>query len=239
MSPSGDYIYMVKSDNTVESTDTFVAAFDTRNGEVLPAHVSLYGCNALVLPTSIDLTLDIACSNTAYVRELVLGTTEDAVSNRLFTSQAVEPRSRWSAVFITDSTIGLIDNNASNYLIDRPSGKFRKVSASASIGRRLGLQRALIDPTEGNIYFGSREGSGPNSFGLYNEVVKADSSTLVPEVTRSTAVSFYSMTLSRDGSTVYTVSPDHASVTIIDAISLQELRQVSVGTKPIFAVAAP
>jgi DNA-binding beta-propeller fold protein YncE len=237
MSHSGKYLYMVKAHNTLDTTDVYLSAFDTERDQFLPAHVSLYGCSAVLLPLREDLKLDVACSNSPNLREIILGNSEDPKEENVLGNERIL-HDRWNAVFVTqdERKIGLIGTDTSSFLLDRASRIFSPAGKNWLLGKHMGLQRALV-ATNGNVFLGDSEGAGRDFVERYDQVVMTDTSLTPGE--RFSTVPFFSMALSHDGNMLYTISPAKAVITVIDTSTLRELRHFSVGTEPIFAIAAP
>jgi DNA-binding beta-propeller fold protein YncE len=241
ISPSGRYIYMLKDHNTVETVDFYVTAFDTSLGRVLRDHVSIPECNAVLLPTSRDLTLYVGCMDSAYVREIGLSDSDEPQMNESLPVKGFTLMNRWGAMFLmpNEKGIGLIARDSSGLVLDRSSGTVQNLSKLLSTGKLTGMQSALVSRNRSDAYFAAGE-SEHDTFEWYDQVVRLDLTTLAVKATSPTSLPFFSVTLSGDGSTLYTLNPERATMTAIDSSSLRELRRMSrIGQTPIFAIPVP
>jgi hypothetical protein len=74
----------------------------------------------------------------------------------------------------------------------------------------------------------------------FNQIVKVDANTFETRETLDTTRPFYSMSLSSDGNTIYTVSPERGIVTAVDTRNLTQIREIHLeGHWPVFAISAP
>ncbi len=74
----------------------------------------------------------------------------------------------------------------------------------------------------------------------FDRIMAFDSQTLKRVGTIKTSHPFFSLTLSKDGSRLFAISPEQASVMVIDTATQREVRTIyGIGTSPIRAIVAP
>jgi DNA-binding beta-propeller fold protein YncE len=240
MSPSGRYIYMLKDHNTVETTDLYVTAFDTVGGRVLRDHVSIPECNAVLLPTSRDLDLYVGCIESAYVREVGLSDSDEPRMELMLPVKTFSLMNRWGAMMVLPKEKGilLVARDGSGFVLDPSSGNVQSLGKLLASGKLTGMHDILMSKSGSEAYFAA--GEEERGFEWYDQVVKLDASDLTVKATESTGVPFFSLALSANGGTLYTLNPERATLTVIDSASLRELRRMThIGQTPIFAVPVP
>jgi hypothetical protein len=81
---------------------------------------------------------------------------------------------------------------------------------------------------------------GNKGFLHSNQIISVDPDTFTQINVLKTREPFDAMFLSNDEKTLFTISSDQATIGVVDAVSLKEVKQISgVGKHPIFAVALP
>ncbi|MFZ3215153.1 MAG: amine dehydrogenase large subunit [Candidatus Acidiferrales bacterium] len=241
MAPSGKYIYMLKNHNTPETTDFYIAAFDTIDNRFLHDHVSIPECHSVLLPTTQDLTLYVGCMDSGTVREITLSDSTQPLKHALLNVKGFNLVNRWGAMFLgpDEKHIGFIARDGSGFMLDLSSETTHDLGNTFTGGKLNGLQVALVSRSQDAVYFAAGEPRG-KIFDFYDQVVKADLTTLATTTTLTTSVPFFSMALSGDGNTLYTVNPHRATITVVDASSTRELQRLSpIGQTPIFVVPVP
>jgi len=240
IAPSGRYIYILKLHNTKGLVDEYITAFDTRHNRFLNDHASLNTeCNFVMLPTNVDLTLGVACANSASLRELTLSDATDPLKDTLSAIKTTKSREKWGAVFLQpgQQNVAFVSASGSAFALDRVSAAVQHLGTVAQAGPWL--QRGLMSANERVVYFASGQGDReyPNK---QDTVVAVDPITLALRGTISTSHPFFSFELSRDGNTLYTINPEQASITIVDTNDFREVRRLGpIGHTPAFAIAAP
>jgi YVTN family beta-propeller protein len=260
MSPSGRWLYMSKIGAEGDGGYYFyLTALDTVRGEFLPNQVR-YPCRASVqLASHEDLNVVIACWDSPFIFDVSLGATTEP-ARRLPIKPSIQageisandpatsiaPRRQtesWGTVFLRpDGRVVMISNaQGSIFLVDRAAGVGTKIGQNVRLRGTPGLYRAIVSRDEDAVYF-IGEGVahlGGGSFSHSTRILRADPITLSPKGTLTTSKPFFSMALSQDGRRLFTIDPDSATVTVIDTATMTEVKQISVGKRPIFGAAAP
>ncbi len=240
MSPSGKYIYILKMQNTKGLNQEFITAFDTERNRFLKDRVFLdFECNVVMLPNSENLTLDVACGNSSNLRELTLGDAEEPVRDVRARIKTPQPKEKWGAVFLQpgEQNVAFVSTSGSAFALERSSATVHRLGSTSDSGPWI--QRGLLPENKSVVYFGaaSVDRTYPNK---QDTIVAADPYSLIPKGKFSTTQPFFSIELSRDGSTLYAINPVEASITLIDAATLHEVRRLGpVGRTPAFAIATP
>jgi DNA-binding beta-propeller fold protein YncE len=112
-----------------------------------------------------------------------------------------------------------------------------KLMGKETFTRKLEMQTALRGDDSAAYFSAAQETN--NYFERYDQIVRIDPATMAITGKMTTSVPFFDLSISPDHSTLFTVNPERATITVIDAPSLKEISQFSVGMKPIFAIAAP
>jgi YVTN family beta-propeller protein len=220
-SPSGKWIYLRKNHQTPGHDDVYLAVFDTARNRFLPARAHLGGGNcfsAQVMPTMNDLTVDVTCLRSA--SEIVFDEDREAVTETaIWTSPDNEPP---LAGAVRAST-----------------GQVNFLLREAIPGRLIDRFQALVAHGGDSFYFATRPRQYPGAL-FADEIVQADAETLTPRATIKTPEPFRAICLSYDRSSIYAVSPETSSITVIDAKTLTVSGTVKpVGRAPSFVIPAP
>lgn len=263
ISPTGKYIYMLKMKgesgpatlnkgiSSQDADDLYVTAFDTEKGQFLPLHVSLSPCNdPVALPTNQDLVFDVVCSESYFVLEIA-GSESGAPpkTTRIpITGYHDRVNGPWATAFELpdERKIALFARDGSRFAMNPSSGDVQIVRGTFKSGTDVELHRGATSTHLGFGYFAIGQTSGGISYGLGGSYEKFD---CIEEMNLATlrlsgefcpSSRFYSMALSRDGNILYAVNPVEATITVIDATTMKESGELrEIGTRPIFAVAAP
>jgi hypothetical protein len=245
MSRSGRWIYMLKNEQTLTADRYYLAVFETAANRFLPHEVTLDGCRqALFYPLAQELTLDVVCIDHQAVREITIDPTGlTAEQKQLLLSKAGQPNVTIGAMLLNaaDSALVLWTRDWQGLVLDRASRSARKIALDASPGRWIRMQAALVSETGTVAYFGTGQLRAlQNGVDDFDQIVKADVKRLTSRKVLVMPFLFYSMCLSADGNTIYTVSPDRAMITAVDARALTQIATIPLpGTWPIFAMAGP
>jgi hypothetical protein len=136
-----------------------------------------------------------------------------------------------------EGVIGAVLNDGSRLAVDLSTAGTKFMGKEPSTGTAPGIQAALHGDNSPVYFSGAQETN--NYFERYDQIVRIDRATMAITGKMTTSLPFFDMSMSPDHNTLFTVNPQRATVTVIDALSLKEMSQFSVGVKPIFAIAAP
>lgn len=240
ISSSGRYIYVMKQHITRVVNEEYVTAFDTLENRFLKAHASLDNeCNFIMLPTAADLTLDVACRNSANLREFTLGDTAEPAKDILLPIGTTERRKKWGAVFLQPGgqQVAFVSASGEAFALDRVSAAVHHLGTTSESGPWI--QRGLMPKSRNAVYFSTARAQRPFP-NTQDTIVAADPVTLALRGTISATDPFFSIELSRDGSSLYTIDPEKASITVVDLASFREVRRFGpIGHTPTIAIAAP
>ena len=135
--------------------------------------------------------------------------------------------------------ISFIGNDGHGYSLDRSSGTMQEEGEIFDPERYVGFNRAIFSESRGVAYFISGRPNVTGTADFFDQINCADADTLATRATLSTPLQFFSIAISGDGNNLYAVSGEHPMVTVIDALTMRELRHFSVGQRPSFVLAAP
>jgi hypothetical protein len=239
MAPSGRFIYFLKLHNTRGLTDEYITAFDTVHNRFLKDHASLNTeCNFIMLPTKVDLTLGVACSNSASLRELTLGDEAEPAKD-ILSPIKTKSSEKWGAVFLQpgEQKVAFVSASGSAFEIDRVSAAVHDLGTAPQAGPWI--QRGLLPENQTAVYFSSGQGFRPYP-NREDTVTAVDPVTLALRGSIATSEPFFTFEISKDGSLLYTVNPEQASIAVIDANTFREVQRLQpIGHTPAFAIAAP
>lgn len=262
MSPSGNYIYMLKvgyptNNINADGQDWYATAFDTVKDQFLHLHVSLDDCNnAVLLPTNQDLAFDVMCTYSNSLLEVVMSDpgASPTITRMPITGYNMRVNGGWAAAIELpdEGKIVLFAKDGSLFDLGRSSGAVQTaggtfVGVTFKGGPDIQLHQGLVSTALGTGYFGigqTRVVPDPSGLGGYYElfdcIEETDLTKLRIEAQLCPSSRFYSMTMSGDGNVLYTVNPFTATITVIDAAAMKESAKLrGIGKTPIFAMAAP
>jgi hypothetical protein len=269
MTPSGKQIYIEKYHWTPGApgpSGCYVSAFDTAQRRFRGMNISISNCGHVVLPANEDLKFYMVSASTHSIDEFTLVIPSEGVTNMSHRSIPIgfpksvdsssevkgsnaattpcEVGQRASAptlgpVFFLgeEGMIGAVLNDGSRLAVDLSAAVTKFMGKEPSTGTAPGMQAALHGDNS-PVYFSAAQETN-NYFERYDQIVRIDPATMAITGKMTTSSPFFAMSMSPDQNTLFTVNPQRATVTVIDALSLKETSQFSVGVKPIFAVAAP
>lgn len=156
-------------------------------------------------------------------------------------------------IIMGDGRFLRIDNGSRTILQkDRVDGEARESGGGANKPEQANSQDWLADswiryqapvlsPNGSKLYLGiGRLAHLRQGVQLFDRIAVFGSKTLKRLAIIKTSQLFYSMVLSKDGRHLYAVSPEQASIMIIDTKSQGEVRTIyGLGTSPVFAIVAP
>ena len=264
MSPSGRWLYMTKfHGNPDKSYYWYLTAFDTVQNQFLPVQAKLPCRSVTLVAMRQDLSVILVCRDSPFVFDVNLGNYTTpmkrvpvrqsppmgpvAGASRNGVTAILPPQSQesWGAVFLQpgiDKIALVSDSDGSVFSLDKTMGTSIRVGQEPSL-KSGGLNKGLVSPNEDAVYFqtASKPPSGSNqSLSRRNQILRVDPRTMALKGTLTISKPFFSMALSKDGHTIFTVNPDAATIGVVDASTLTEIKQIpGVGRRPIYAIAAP
>lgn len=268
MAPSGKQIYVEKYHWTPGEPGPdgcYVSIFDTAQHHFQGVHISVSNCGHVVLPAKEDLKFYMVSSGTHSIDEFTLVIPSEGSANTAHryipiefpkadsnsdvkTSNAATapceagqraPAKRLGPVFLVaeEGMIGAVLNDGSRLAVDLSTKVTKFMGKEPSTATAPGIQAALHGDNS-PVYFSAGQETN-NYFERYDQIVRMDPATMAMTGKMTTSSPFFSMSMSPDQNILFTVNPQRATVTVIDALSLEEMSQFSVGVRPIFAIAAP
>jgi hypothetical protein len=133
-------------------------------------------------------------------------------------------------------TMGLILEDGSRLSVDLSSEATTPMGQESGLGKLGGIQ-PIVESSGSSVYFGTSQGTN-SYFERYDRIVRIDPATMATTGTMTTSLPFFEVSRSHDESTLFTVNPERAKITVIDAASLREIKQFYVGVQPILAIPA-
>jgi hypothetical protein len=265
VSPSGRWLYMTKFHFNPANKGYYwyLTAFDTVQNQFLPVQAKLPCRDVTMVAMRQDLSVVLVCKSSPYVFDVNLGnyanpikrvpvrqspakgTVAGASSNGAAAIMPPQSQESWGAVFLQPSVdkIALVsDLDGAVFSFDHTVGTSTMVGQQSRM-KVGGISKGFVSPNDDTVYFQTASSplSGSNhSFSRRNQILSADPKTMSLKSTLTISSPFFSMALSKDGHTIFTVNPDAATIGIVDASTLTEVKQISaVGRRPIYAIAAP
>jgi DNA-binding beta-propeller fold protein YncE len=246
----------------------YVSIFDTAQRHFEGMNISVSNCGHVVLPANEGLKFYMVSANTHSIDEFtpvllnesgtsthmshryipikfpesVDSSSEVKKSNAAPAPCEVGPRASTRTlgpVFLLqeDGMIGAFLDDGSRLAVDLSAAVTKFMGKEPSSGKGWGMQSGLRRENS-PVYLSAAQETN-SYFERYDQIVRIDPATMAITGTMTTSVPFFGMSMSPDQSTLFTVNPERATITAIDALSLKEISQFSVGVKPIFAIAAP
>ena len=269
MAPSGKQIYIEKYHWTPGApgpSGCYVSVFDTEQRRFRGVNISIFNCGHVVLPSREDLKFYMVSAGTHSIDEFTLVIPSEGATNTSHRSIPIEfPKSVDSSSEVKSSNaattpcevgqrapaktlgpvfflgeegmIGAVLNDGSRLAVDLSTAVTKFMGKEPATGTAPGMQAALHRDNS-PVYFSAGQETN-NYFERYDQIVRMDPATMAITGKMTTSSPFFSMSMSPDENILFTVNPQRAKITVIDALSLKEMSQFSVGVKPIFAIAAP
>ena len=267
MSPDGNRIYIEKYHWVPERpgpTGCYTSVFDTQSRQFL-VDISVSDCGVAVLPASDEQTFYlVSTARTAIDTFTITGSAGSVNTAHQYTSISI-PLSSASTRAVQKSpgtatapcevlrpstakgigpvflrpqqkTVGLILKDGSRLSVDLSNEATTSMGQESVLGKLSGIQ-PILESSGSPGYFGTSQGTN-SYFERYDSIVRIDPATMATTGTMTTSLPFFEVARSHDESTLFTVNPEQAKITIIDAPSLREIRQLSVGVQPILAIPA-
>ncbi len=267
MSPDGNRIYIEKYHWVPERpgpTGCYTSVFDTQSRQFL-VDISVSDCGVAVLPASDEQTFYlVSTARTAIDTFTITGSAGSVNTAHQYTSISI-PLSSASTravqkgpgtatapcevlrpstakgigpVFLRpqQKTVGLILKDGSRLSVDLSNEATTSMGQESVLGKLSGIQ-PILESSGSPGYFGTSQGTN-SYFERYDSIVRIDPATMATTGTMTTSLPFFEVARSHDESTLFTVNPEQAKITVIDAPSLREIRQLSVGVQPILAIPA-
>lgn len=267
MAPSGKQIYMEKYHWTPGApgpSGCYVSVFDTAQRRFRGVNISISNCGHVVLPSHEDLKFYMVSAGPHSIDEFTLVIPSEGVTNTSHRTISIEftksgdssseaknaattpcevvqraPAKTLGPVFLLaeEGMIGAVLNDGSHLAVDLSTAVTKFMGKEPSAGTAPGMQAALHRDNS-PVYFSAAQETN-NYFERYDQIVRMDPATMAITGKMTTSSPFFGMSMSPDETILFTVNPQRAKITVIDALSLKEMSQFSVGAKPIFAIAAP
>lgn len=265
MSPDGNRIYVEKYHWVPERpgpTGCYTSVFDTQSRRFV-INISVSDCGVTVLPANEEQAFYLVSTTRAAIDTFTIAKRADGVNNaHHYTAISIPPPSTSASaaqktpgtatapcevlrpssakgigpVFLRpqQKTVGLILEDGSRFSVDLSSEATTPMGQESGLGKLSGIQ-PILESSGSSVYFGTSQGT--NSYvERYDSIVRIDPATMATTGTMTTSLPFFEVARSHDESTLFTVNPEHAKITVIDAPSLREIRQFSVGVRPILAI---
>jgi hypothetical protein len=245
----------------------YVSVFDTALRRFRGINISVSNCGHVVLPANEDLKFYMVSAKTHSIDEFTLVIPSDGVTNTSHRYVPIElPSSSdgisqvkganaaaapcevgqhtsankgFGPVFLLpqERIIGFILDDGSRFTVDLSTSVTKFMGKESSTSKLGGMQTALHGDGS-SVYFSAAQETN-SYFERYDQIVRIDPATMAITGKMTTLVPFFDMSISPDKTTLFTVNPERAMITVIDAPSLKQVSQFSVGVKPIFAIPAP
>ena len=267
MSPSGKRIYIEKYHwvpGRPGPTGCYTSVFDTQSLQFLAA-ISVSNCAHALLPGNEEQTFYLVSRAGAAIDTFtitgstgIVNTAHQYTSISLPSSSTGAPAAQKNPAAITapcdvgshstgkgigpvflrpqQKTVGLILEDGSRLSVDLSSATTTPMGQESGLGKWSGIQ-PIVESSGSSVYFGTSQGTN-SYFERYDRIVRIDPASMATTGTMTTSLPFFVVSRSHDESTLFTVNPERAKITVIDAASLREIRQLSVGVQPIFAIPA-
>jgi hypothetical protein len=267
MSPSGKRIYIEKYHwipGRPGPTGCYTSVFDTESHRFL-VDISVSNCGHAVLPADEEQTFYLVSTAGAAIDTFTItGNAGGMKTAHQYTSISLPPSFTDARaaqknpdtttapcgvgspstgrgigpVFLRpqQKTMGLILEDGSRVSIDLSSEATTPMGQEIWPGKWSGIQ-PIVESSGSSVYFGTSQGTN-SYFERYDRIVRIDPATMATTGTMTTSLPFFEVSRSHDESTLFTVNPERAKITVIDAASLREIRQFYVGVQPILAIPA-
>ena len=266
MSPHGKRIYIEKYHWAPERpgpTGCYTSVFDTQSRRFL-VDISVSNCGHVVLPAREEQTFYLVSSAGAAVDTFTItGSAGSVKTAHQYTSISLPPSftgaraaqknsdtttvpcdggsrstgKSFGPVFLRpqQKTVRLILEDGSRLSVDLSSEATTPMGQESGLGKWSGLQPILDGGS--SVYFGTSQETN-SYFERYDHIVRIDPATMATTGTMTTSLPFFEVSRSQDESTLFTVNPERAKITVIDARGLREIGQFSVGVQPILVIPA-
>jgi hypothetical protein len=263
LSPDGKLLYLSSSiENAASGLENFLDIYDTASGALLN-HIS--NCGHAVLPTNEEQAFYLVSTAGAAIDTFTITGSEGSVKaahqyisislppsitgaraaqkNPDTTTAPCDVGSRSTGkgigpVFLRpqQKTVGLILEDGSRLSVDLSSEATTPMVQESGLGKLGGIQ-PIVESSGSSVYFGTSQGVN-SYFERYDRIVRINPATMATTGTMTTSLPFFEVLRSHDESTLFTVNPERAKITVIDAASLREIKQFYVGVQPILAIPA-
>jgi YVTN family beta-propeller protein len=263
VSGDGNVLYLLKARLTgsgEDQPDYSVAMFDVRLGGFLPEEFALPSCGAgRFVPMPGQTQFWVHCTESNDLRSLPQASGPRAtVEPRLDLPWGprhlpgptpgapkilVPPAFRHTVYtfFYPDAqTVLAVMGNEEIFELDSQSGQTWTTAARGRTDRCVPSGIWPRSPDGARLYLGSASLDDHARMLGSNEIHAFDTHTWQHVATVKTKGRFWSLTLSKDGSTLYAISPERSSIYVIDAATYQNLRTIKdIGSTPALALVVP
>lgn len=222
ISPDGRWLYLLETNYEQGSHDFFLRIFDTAQGQLLPERQPVSGCGgAQVVPWGAQQETLLLCQAEQPVSapdpELVLR----------FPAMVRGVRARGNLyVAGRDGRVLEIDPAT------------RRVMRSAQCAALSGLMPASSTVSaDGRLWYLPVKAASEDRRAIA-QILVFDTETMSEVATITPRQPFWSLTLSSDGKELYATMPNANSIVVIDATTHDQVRTLTIGTRPSFVQVA-
>jgi DNA-binding beta-propeller fold protein YncE len=243
VSENGRWLYLLKMQSLAKDQDEYsVALYDAVKGTFLPREVSTLGCSGILLPLHDNERVTVLCEgggDVHFLKRTIDGLEEAAPQLRLDRAPETANSVGTGTVLINGDVL-IVTNDGQLAEIDSNSCTIiHEVHVAGLANEWTPARLAELSPDGSKVYFGI----GPavsRSSGKANEVAVLDVSSLRLIARIKTRGSFWSLTMSPDGQTLYAIDPDTRSIFVIDTVTKKQVRVIGpLGVGPVLAFVAP
>jgi hypothetical protein len=247
MSPSGRFIYIRKAVQTVQHDEYYLAFFDTVQGVFLKPRADLFGCgDAVIVPSNTDEQVNVICGHAAAIRQFRLsGSLAEIEDVRVpirergpYQTGLVLSNPQTQTLTLIDQQWSLVQVNPGSRAVSPGAGAMPMPrSLQPGPGRWMKTHQHVI--INGASVFMVTSSLNLRKSGTYSwdQIEKLNAISLKSEGVLSLSVPIFSMVRSPDGRTIYGVSPDAASIVVIDGVAMKEVRRLQIPAEsPIFTL---
>lgn len=262
VSTSGRWLYIAKFHyNPDKSYYWYLTAFDTSDNHFLPVQVKFPCLQTTMVPMAEDLRVVLVCANSPDVfdinlsnstapmkrvpvrQTIVTGPVSGESSDMAAALVPPQPKESWGAVFLHPGDNNLVlasDSHGSIFSFDHIVGTSTKVGHQPLL-KTGGISRGLVSQNENAVYFQIKSSQrSDHALSYSNQIIAADPTTFAVKGVLKTSQPFFTMALSKDGHTIFTVDPDTGTIGVVDASTLIQVNTITAaGKRPIYVIAAP
>ncbi len=250
VSSDGRRLYVTNHPWTRQGLDKYavtITTFDTVNGRFAKGEAVLCRCGyAHFLPALTDSRLAVHCPETNDVRFLRPDSSGVLVqeSVTMLPQGAGSSSVRASAASISADGGALLAlmPDGKVFQVEIGTGRVSPTQARGQPGRNVSDHTLVRSPDGRRLYVGLRflANGGRPGFGSADQVRILDTTTWGEVGAYWTTLPFWSLAASRDGRTIYALSPDAASLLVLDTAHLDWYRTIKgIGNTPALAEVAP
>ncbi len=234
ISPSGRWLYMMKIHNTATSTDMYLSAYDTMYNQFV-GRVSLPACKSFgLVPAPTDLTVTVACAGSPVLQQITIDESTGSVAAKKSVAVPLTVTSGKESTAVASvfplpggNSLGIITNQGAIFSLNQV---LTSVAASSAIATAASpaneISVGILSPTQSDIYVPVTLGTTDYA-SRFNSIANIDALSLTVKGIPAMLSGFFDMTLSRDGTNLYTLSPATSTITVLDARTLAVAKQLN------------